>query len=165
MALFVRKIEYAKWAQRRILEGEQPSADAITNCMKTTHNTLSLWSIDDESELEDAVIAIAAQFDQLDTIDVLSIDPSLIEDRELPLKKTPGLSPYAAFMNRHLDVFDLDYNLLGFMAEVIVESIRQERKKRFTRSMLIRILKEAVDTGKVQWIDLKPNIQNKISNR
>jgi hypothetical protein len=164
MAFFVRKIEYGKWVQRRILEGEPPSADAITNCMKTKWNTLSLWSINDETELEEAVLAIAAQLDHLDTIDVLVIDPFLIKNRELSLKGTPGLTPYIGFADKHLDVFNLDYASLGLMAEVIVESIRQDRRERFTKSRLKKILVSGIDAGKVQWADLKPNVQNKISN-
>jgi len=162
MAILVRKIEFAKWVQRNILEGEQPSADAITRCMRTTGNKLSLWSIDDESELEEAVLAIVAQGDHVDTIDVLSIDHSLFEDKKLPLEVSPGLTPYSGFAERHLDVTELDYVSLGLMAEVIVESIRRNRWERFREQHLVRILADAVDRGKVQLSDLKQNVQKKI---
>jgi hypothetical protein len=165
MALFVRKIEYSKWAQRRILEGEQPSADAITNCMKTTRNTLSLWSIRDEGELDEAVLAIAAQGDHLDTIDVLKINPSLIKDRGLHVLKSQGLTPYAGFVNNHLDVVELDYTSLGIMAGVIVESIRHGGWKRVTFGELKRILTKAIEEGKVEMVELKPDVQKKINNK
>jgi hypothetical protein len=163
MSLVVRKIEYIKWTQRRILEGEQPSADAITNCMKTNRNRLSVWSIDDEGELEDAVIAIVSVGTHLDTIDVLTIDKSLIEQKNLVLEKSSNPTPYFNFEERHCDVVNLDYASLGYMAEIIIESIRQDRRKRFTEPQLKRIMTIAVETGKVEFDELEPDIKKKIS--
>lgn len=165
MALLVRKIDYNKWMQRRILDGEQPSGDAITNCMKTKWNTLSLWSIGDEGELDEAVLAIAADFTNLDAIDVLKIDPLLIEGKGLHLVESQGVTHYIGFVNNHLDVIDLDYTSLGRMAEVIVESILLGGRKRFTHGELKRILTKAVEEGKVQWADLEPDVQKKIPNK
>lgn len=165
MPFVVRKIDYIKWTQRRILEGEQPSADAITNCMKTTNNTLSLWSVDDENEIEEAVLAIAAQFSDLDTIDILTIDPSLIKDRGLSIQKCLGMTPYKSFAERHLDVVELDYKSLGLMAEVIIESLRQDRWKRIFLSHLKTIISKGVDEGKIQWSDLKKKVREKIPQK
>ena len=165
MPFVVRKIDYIKWNQRRIFEGEQPSADAITNCLKTTSNTLSLWSIVDESEIEEAVLAIGSQFNDLDTIDILTIDPSLIMGSGLSVKKCPGLTPYRGFEERHLDVVDLDYKSLGMMAQVIIASLRQGRSKRFLRDELKRIITRGVLEGKVQWSDLKKKVQKIIPQK
>lgn len=162
MSLLVRKIEYQKWMQRNIREGESASADAITGCMRTTGNKLSLWSIDDEADLEEAVLAMAASFHRLDTIDVLSIDPSLVEKKGLSLEASKGLTPYAAFRENHRDVVDLDYYSLGAMAEVVIESIQMERKKRFTRSQLKAIVSRAVEVGKVTLSELNKSVQEDI---
>jgi hypothetical protein len=164
MSFLVRKIDRSKWDQRKILDGEQPSADAITRCMKTTLNTLSLWSIDAESEREEAVLAIASNFANLDAIDILLIDRSLMEEKGLALVPKTGLTPYHNFESKHLDVINLDYLSLGAMAEVTVESIRQQRHKRFRESELIEILTNGVQAGKVQWSELKPDVQKKIPN-
>ncbi len=163
MPLVVRKIEYNKWMQNKILEGEEPSADAITNCMRTRQNKLSVWSIKDEEELEDAVLAIVAQFDHLDSIDVLSIDRSLLEQNGLLLEKTPGITPYNNFTEKHLDIANLNYISLGFMANTVIKSIKQNRRKRFTSRKLIEMLTDAVCEGKISLSDLKPDIQKKIS--
>lgn len=164
MSFLVRKIEYSKWRQRNILEGEPASADAITGCMRTRGNKLSLWSIDNEVELEAAVLAIAAQSEHLDTIDVLCIDLSLIQDKGLRLEPSAGLTPYTAFKEKHTDIIDLDYKLLGVMAEVIIESIRRDQRKQFTRSDLKKIITSAVEAGKVNWNDLERDVQDRIPN-
>lgn len=165
MLFVVRKIEYSKWNQRRILEGEQPSADAITNCMKTTSNALSLWSIDDENEIDEAVLAIGSQFNDLDSIDILTIDLSLITDRGLSIQKCTGLTPYKNFEERHLDVVGLDYKSLGLMAEVIIESLRKGHWKRVLRKDLKTIISKGVDEGKIQWSDLKEKVQKVIPQK
>ncbi len=165
MSLVVRKIDYGKWIQRRILEGERPSADAITNCMKTSSNTLSLWAINGISEIDEAVLAISSQFNSLDTIDILTIELSLIKSRGLSVKECAGLTPYERFVERHLDVVDLDYTSLGLMSEVIIESIRQGRCRRVTRGELKNIISKGVEEGKVRWSDLKEKVQKIIPQK
>lgn len=159
MPLFIRKIEYAKWAQNDITKGEEPSADAITHCLKTKQNTLSIWSIAGEEELEEAVLAIASQFDHLDTIDILTIKNSLIENVGLNLKNIPGETPYERFAERHWDVTDLTYSSLGKMAKAIVESIKEMNRIRFNKRKLIDIIKRGLDENKIQRKKLKPGVE------
>lgn len=163
MSFLIRKIdEFPKWSQRDILNGEPPSADAITHCLKTKLNALSFWLIGDESEREEGVLAIAAQFDHIDAIDILLIDRSLVEEKQLSLVEKPGLTPYTDFKDKHWDITSLDYLSLGALAEVIVESIRQKRHKRFREVELVEILSNGVRAGKVQWSKLNPDVQKKI---
>lgn len=162
MPYFVRKIEYAKWRQRNILEGEPPSADAITNCMKTRQNTLSLWKIDNENQLEDAVLAIATAGDHIDALDLIYIDFNMIIDDLCLDDDNLGETPYEEFKDRHTDVTKLDYISLGILAESIIESLKKDQRKRFTASTLKKIIKEGIVDGKIDPERLKPNIQKKI---
>ena len=165
MSFLIRKIdEYNKWRQNDILNGEPPSADAITHCLKTKQNSLSFWLIGDESQREEGVLAIASQFEHIDTVDILLIDRSLFEQKQLGLVPTPGLTPYTDFIDNHFDVINLDYLSLGTVAEVIVESIRQARYKKFRESELVEILSNGVQAGKVQWSELNPHVRKKIPN-
>lgn len=85
MSLLVRKINRSKWFQTNIYEGEDISGDAITNCLKTTRNTLSTWRINSETEIEDAILAMASGFDHIDTIDVIPINPEHLESEGISL--------------------------------------------------------------------------------
>lgn len=162
MTLIVRKIDYNKWMQSDILKGNHPSADAITNCMRTSRNTLSVWSLKDSTELEEAVLAIASQFDHLDAADFLIIETLLLEEKNLVLKRTPGQTPYSTFVNNHRDVVNLDYQSLGSMAEVIVESIRRLHNERFTSGQLKKILQKGIDEGKIKPDSLKESVRKKL---
>ncbi|WP_024333895.1 hypothetical protein [Desulfotignum balticum] len=162
MSLLVRKIEYNKWMQRDILKGEEPSSDAITNCMRTTRNTLSVWCINDSTELEEAVLAIASQFDHLDTADFLIIEIPLLQEKHLLLNKSRGTTPYYKFADNHRDIINLDYSSLGTMAGIIVESIRRLYRERFTRPKLINLIKQGINDGKIQPEDLKESVRSKL---
>jgi hypothetical protein len=162
MPFVVRKIEFSKWDQRNIFNGAPPSADAITNCMKTRGNKLSLWLISDEGEREEAVVAIASNFDHLDTIDILLINPSLITEKGLTLEPSQGDTLYQKFKDKHYNVINLDYPSLGEMAKVTIESLRLKQWKQFRKSELINILTVAVQKDKVRWSDLKPDVRKKI---
>ncbi len=109
MPLLVRKITKAKWFQNKILEGEEPSADAITSDLRTNSNCLSIWEIKSEDELEDAVLAIASSGDCLNTIDIIVINSDNIFSNKLKINESEGFTPYADFINRHRDIIDLAY--------------------------------------------------------
>lgn len=162
MSLVVRKTDYNKWMQNDVIKGKQPSADAITNCMRTFKNTLSVWFITDSTELEEAVLAIASQFDHLDTADFLILEMSLLEEKKLNIEYNQGQTPYVTFISNHRDIVNLDYITLGFMAEVIVRSIKRHHHERFTRGQLKKILQQGLKDGKIQIEALNENVRKKI---
>ncbi len=151
MGALVRKIELAKWKQKDVVGGETPSADAITACLRTRGNALSVWWIEDDSEFMDAVLAIASGGQGIDTIDVVTIPASPGEghDFALTLSASDGRTPYARFSCRHRDVVDLDYDSLGTMATLVVAAIKEKRHRRFTARELRKLLTDAVSEQKI----------------
>ena len=112
MSLLVRKIEKGKWLQNDILNGQEISADAITNCMKTIRNTLSTWHIANEEQIDDAVLAIVSAHQHLDTIDVVYISQDKLNKFGISMKNTPGQTPVDDLIVRTLLLivaFFLDY--------------------------------------------------------
>jgi len=93
MSLFVRKIIKSKWYQTDIENGDDVSADAITNCMKTKQNTLSVWEIESPDELDNAVLAIVSQHQHLETIDVVKLDSVSLVENEIVWVESRGLTP------------------------------------------------------------------------
>lgn len=161
MTLLVRKIEMAKWRQRDILGSEEPSADAITNCMKTMGNTLSVWLIESEAELEEAILAMVAESAHFDAIDVISLPTEEIEKVKLTLSSEIGKTPYKNFSSRHRNIAKLTYSSLGSVSKLIIESIRRTQKTRYTRDELKTIMLKGLSSGKISWDELKPDVQNK----
>lgn len=163
MSLVVRKIEFGKWKQRNILAGEVPSADAITGSMRTTRNSLSVWSIANSVELEEAVLAIACNLQKTDALDFLIIESVLIKNCGLELDSCgPGPTHYTQFIPKHRDVINLDYQSLGTMANIFIESIRRGYRVRFTSGELKKVLLDGIDSGKIKKDELDPSLVEKL---
>jgi len=159
MSLLIRKINKAKWFQVDIVNNSDVSADAITNCLKTTDNTLSVWNIENEEYLNNAILAIVSNQDHLETIDIVIIDQDSLENKNVNIVISPGNIPILKLIDTHRDITDLTYSKLGFVKDFIVESIRNDQLKRYTVGSLKKILKNAIEEGYLRKTDLKPSLQ------
>lgn len=162
MSLLVRKINIAKWHQVDISSSNDVSADAISNCLKTTKNTLSVWHIISEEDLDKAVLALVANQDHLDKIDVVILDESTLLEYNLNIVATPGETPIPSLKDSHRDIADLTYSKLGGVKDHIVDKIRAKSHKRYTVSTLKKLLKDAIEKGILEKEDLKESVLNKI---
>lgn len=162
MPLLVRKINKAKWMQNDILSGQDVSADAITNCMKTYQNALSAWRVSHEDEVVDAILAMVAGQEHLDTMDVVFINRSSLEGNGINIKLTPGITPVKELVDKHVDICDLTCHLLGVVAENIIKSIKDEKIKRYTQRDLKKILIEAIEAGRLEKNDLNKYLLAKL---
>lgn len=160
--LLVRKIEKAKWMQNDILNGEEVSADAITNCTRTIKNTLSLWFIQDESNLDDAVLALASQAQHIETIDIVMLDESSLKAEGLNMENSQLELPVKRLNDSHFDVVGLNYSSLGIFASFIVSELKLEKVKRYTKAKIIKILQDSIGSGELQKENLNDNIRSKV---
>lgn len=162
MSYLVRKINKAKWYQIDIDKDDNVTADAITNCLKTTRNTLSVWKIESEDDLDQAVLALVANQDRLETIDIVILDEKSLEDYNINIVASPGNTPVYSLINTHRDISDLTYTELGTVKDHIVERIRSQKIIRYTASSLKNLLVEAIEEGLVKKEDLKESVQKKV---
>ena len=126
MPLLVRKIDKKTWLQNDILGGEPISADAVTNCLNTKRNCLSLWRIAERSEIDEAVLAQATMFEHLDSIDVVILDEESLRERGVPIKDAPGDTKVAELEDWHVHAADLNIDTLSELAKSIAESLQAE---------------------------------------
>ena len=162
MSFLVRKINKAKWSVSELVEGGSASADAITNCLKTHKNTLSFWTVDSVEAIEQAVLAIAASNQNLDTFDVVVIPQSYFEKYEFVINETPGDTKCLDLVSTHRDLAGLNVQHLVLLSEVIMGDLRESKVKRYTYSQLKSLLENAVKVGRIQLDDLHENVKNKL---
>lgn len=162
MSFLVRKINKAKWFQIDVMQSDDISADAITNCLKTSKNTLSVWHIETEEDLDKAVLAIVANQEHLDTIDVVILDEPSLNNYNLNIVASPGDTPVASLIEAHRDIAELTFTKIGQVKDHIVQRIRNQKLKRYTVSSLKKILTNAINEGLLQKEDLNESIRNKI---
>lgn len=157
--LLVRKINKAKWKKD---EDGDVMADAITHCLKTTKNTLSVWEIQSEEELNNAVLALVSNADHPDTIDIVLLDEAYLINEKLKIEKTPGITKVESLKDTHKDIIELTYSKLGIVKNIISEKVDNNSDIRFTKRQLIKILKDAIKDGIIKKEDLKEGMQKKV---
>lgn len=161
--MLVRKVDKAKWVSGFTPIDPLSSADAITNCLKTKNNTLSVWSINSEAELEEAVLAIVSGQDHLETIDVVMLDDDYFIQCKILTKETKGQTPVEDLEHTHRDLSSLDFWTVGMVAEHIVENITKGKLRRFAKDQLKKIIKDAIANNRLKLSDLKEDVQKKVN--
>lgn len=162
MTLLVRKINRAKWVQNDISKGAEVSADAVTHCMKTSGNTLSTWKIDSIEEVEEAVLAIAAAQDHLDTFHVVCLDNKYLVDNGISTDSSPGITPVKELIDSHVDLCELTYRGLGVIADQTRQAFVNKSVLEYRFRQLKELLKKAIKDGRLNADDLKESVRNKL---
>ncbi len=160
--LLVRKISKSKWFQIDIRKDNDVSADAITNCLKTTNNTLSVWSIENEDDIEKAILAIASNLDHIETIDIVILNDEVLQESGIKIITSKGNTPIESLKEIHRDLSELTFSKLGNVKDHIVERIRNDKLRRFTKGKLKKILRDAIEKGFLELDDLNESVRNKI---
>lgn len=163
MPLWARKFDQGRWHQYDIINGEEISADAITGCLKTSQNTLSVWEMANENEMDDVALALVSFQPHLETIDVISLETDTMVAQGIRLEQTDGLTPVADMKHKHRDLCGLSYRSLGIVANHMVEGIRENKYRRYTKTDLKKLLKKAIATGRLDPEQLKPSVRDKIN--
>ena len=163
MSLFARKIDRAKWQKSEFLDNGEIPADAITICLKTTSDCLSVWEINTEAEIEDALLAIVSNYKDLETTDIVLLDPAFLEHHGIEFVQKDGITRFEAQKKSHQDLQKLSHRTLGIIAGHIVDGIKTEKMKRYTKGKLIEILRHATrEGGKLPLECLDEKIQEAI---
>jgi len=162
--MLIRKIDKAKWVSGNSIN-EPPTADAITNCLRTRNNKLSVWRIKDESELEEAVLAIVAGQDHLETIDVVMLDDKHFAERRISTEESAidARTPVEDLKHIHRNLSSLNVLTLKVVAEHIMERIKKDYLRRFTNAQLKRILNEALTNNRLRLSDLQESMRNRLA--
>jgi hypothetical protein len=164
MAYLVRKIARGKWSDFSSLE--ELSADVITADLRTQNNTLSVWKIDDESKLDDAILALATSKNvtEIDKMYVVIISEKSLSDMNFSIKNTEkGDTVVEELADTHRDVEGLKYPTLGKFATVILEQLQHEREILKTKKDIENILKNAIYAKRLDTTKLSDKLREKIS--
>lgn len=162
MSYFVRKIEMAKWGKYDSEYCYDPPADAITCCLRTSGNTLSLWKVDTYEEIQDAVTAITANAEHLDGIYIVILEEECLVKSGLQIKQSEGKTPYAAFRDKHYDIQELSFSSLGKVSNIILDSLRDGGFKQITKKQNREQLIQAICGNKISQEDVNEKLRAKL---
>lgn len=160
----VRKIAIKKWDSSSS-GADKISADAVTGDLRTSGNSLSLWCCQDsqDSQLQEVVLALASVQDRPQKIDIAWIEKQEAEDKGIKFKATAGNTVVENLQEMHIDAIDLDLGKLGLIAELIADAVRNKLQiKRFSVREVSNLIKDAVETGRINPDNLKDDMKKKL---
>ncbi|NCU07400.1 hypothetical protein [Pantoea ananatis] len=165
MSYLLRKISITKWQPNLTLAPDQFSGDAITGCIRTSGNTLSVWSSSSDDfasdEVEKIVVALATTMTTPDVIDVVWLDEDWLRQHGVDIKSEPGLSKFGSVNPMHRDLVSINHKQLAIVGKHIVDQYNKAPKtnyKRFSKPALIALVKKWVekeDTFKLEDLNEK----------
>ncbi len=147
--LLVRKIDRANWEEHLVHQETDTPGDAITRCIGTKENTLSLWQIESIDKLEEAALAIIGSHDRPETFDVVAINYTDIVDKGLTFISNEGTTRVNDLNNTHRDIIDITYQKLGRLASLIYDSLHQDMVRRYEIDRQGEVLYEAIQAGRL----------------
>lgn len=162
MSLLVRKINRNNWPSG-ITNSSDIKADAITNCMRTSHDSMSVYEISSKADIDNAFLAIASNFDRLETFDVVMMDKKVFIDSGINVLNNPGLTPVKDLKNTHWDISDLRYANLGTIAQHINSCVSSNNVMRRSRGELKNIIEKAITDGRLKLNTLRERLQQELS--
>ncbi|WP_457977192.1 hypothetical protein L0Y47_13200 [Ectopseudomonas composti] len=144
---FIRKISLAKWTNSLESDIDGFSADAITGCLRTTENTLSVWKCETEEEIEQSTLALLASQTRIDKLDIVKIDRGDVEERKLSVVESPGHTAAEVYANNHADIAGLNIDSLRLFAELVKEEVANGRSIRIGKADFIKRLQSGIAKG------------------
>lgn len=145
----IRKVSLAKWKQSLAIGPDHISADAVTACLRTSNNTLSVWKSDSDEEYPKALLALVASLTSIETIDVITLTAEELDSNNLILESSPGETIAEDYKGLHRDIVDLDHAALKVVAELVKQKVSDNQSTRLTKPILREMLKNAVKSGEV----------------
>ncbi len=141
----IRKVSLAKWKGCLENDADYISADAVTACLRTTKNSLSVWKADSEEEVKCALLALAASLQRLDAIEYVILNEDDLISGNLGIENTEVDIPVNTPKELHHDIINLDHGTLKVVANLIKKEVSAEKHARLSRSQAKKILIEAIN--------------------
>lgn len=157
-----RKISRAKWQTHgaEVTERGAP-ADAVTACMRTGQNRLSLWRFKDpDHDLGEIALAMAANAERAETLDLVWVRLDTLSS--YVQEETAGKTAVADLRDRHIDVCHLDGRTLVAIADHFFVAVQKNEIRRFREKEVIELLKKALREGRIVPADLSEKLRPQI---
>ena len=159
-----RKVSRAKWEPCEYITQGGIRADAITGCLRTKDDTLSLWQCQNiEDDITEVVLALSTAMERLDTINIVLLDRENLGSNGVSLQETPGNTPVAELCSRHIDIVNLDMSRLCIVANHVASKIRNNADcYTFTKTQIRKLLCKAIQEQRLKIDDLKNKLKTEV---
>ena len=171
MAYFVRKISRSKWQENQLSMNETKAleeiknvrADAITNCIKTTGDKLSLWKVEEKRDSIDDILPLIIGFERPDSCDIVYISEEIFLQEGIFLEQSSedANTPIEELKKYHYNALINNYEGLGKFAKIILKSLNNH--KRFKGKEVKTKLKEMLNNHEIEKEMLSDKLYEKLT--
>lgn len=163
MSVLVRKIDLGRWREKEFYDRDEIAGDAITRCLTTSNNTLSVWKSEpEEEEINKAVLAFASKCSKLETLNFVLLNEKYLQDNSVDLEHQDVSIPYREQILNHMILCRITYDKLGTVARFILNEVKANREIRYVKGRLKKMLNDAISDGKLRLEDLDSRLQEKL---
>lgn len=162
---YVRKISRGKWPEENIINQaglEDVEADTLTIDLKTDHNTLSVWQVDDDTELDDIFVALGSNMDNISTIFIVKLDQNDLLSRGIVLDDQEGNVPVLGINDKHHNIVNLNYVNMAEIIDTILIGLKEEEWSKRTKSNMKKLLCKAYLEGKLDIDNMSASLVKEI---
>lgn len=175
MDYLARKIHRPRWRSKSGpgWSVEDIKADAVTKCLVTSSDKLSMWECDDtETDVNEIVLALHnPKTSRCETMDIVLVRKSDLNARDIMFVVSPdtGDTLFQDLKSRHVDLVELSVAKLTYIATLIRDSVRINPPSpnpflyRVTVGEVRRIMRKAVEAERIRLEDLPEGIQVEVS--
>lgn len=130
-------------------------ADTVQAEFKTDKNKLSVWKVESEEDLLDALIALGSNCDYIGAIDAVKIYEQHVQN--FRFEEEEGDTPTIGINEKHRNITDLNYVSLGELIKSMICGIQCGYVRKNRREMT-NILVDAYINSKLDIEKLKPSM-------
>lgn len=163
MSYLVRKISRSKWNGCDANVADPLLSDAVTNCLKTTSNTLSVWYAPDEASIETAKLALLATLERFEAIDIIVIESNDVNKSDLPLLETSGDTQAKSLVSLHRDICVKTIDELKLAAKLVQAKVVANSVTRIMKGQFKDIIKRAVADKLILTEDLPERMAKELA--
>lgn len=158
----IRKISVAKWKECLKVSPDHLSADAITGCLRTQNNTLSLWCSDSDEDNKTSILALGSSLTQIATINFVYLDSDVLAGDSLEIIESivPTAVTNGAILHR--DIVNLDHAALERVALHVKEKVANDDFSTLTKNELREILIKGIKDGSVDESKLDKKLKSEL---
>lgn len=149
--------------EKALLEVKKVAADAVTNCIKTTGNKLSLWRVEEKRDSIDDIIPLIVGFERPDTCDIIYISDEVFLQEGIVIEQSSedANTPIEELKQYHYNAIVEDFEGLGKFARIVLRSL--DNHKRFKGKEVKTKLREMLDRQEIDREMISDKLYEKIS--
>ncbi len=143
---YLRCIAPEKWESKGCLDAVSVSD------LDTEDNDISVWQINDMSELEEAGLTIAMTKDRIKEVNVVIMEDKQLKELGLEITDQQGTSRYAEKNNSHKNIYVPTFWEIGYLTEYIHNQLKDEKNFHyFAEAELNETLYKVVKKGSMNY--------------